>query len=68
DWVLVAVNESFCGLPFTVKGLPASLEGKTLYRLGSDESHTVRDRQFADGIASFDVHVYATSRRFEPPK
>lgn len=41
------------------------LEGKTLYRLGSNEEHKVKNGQFRDGIRGMDVHVYATSRRFE---
>lgn len=71
DHVLVVANETGAGqalaggLAFTVHDLPASLEGRTLHRLGSGESHVVRDRGFRDGIRRFDVHVYATSRRFE---
>lgn len=72
DHVLIVANETgggqalAGGLAFTVSDLPASLEGRTLHRLGTTESHVVRDRGFRDGIRRFDVHVYATSRRFEP--
>jgi hypothetical protein len=65
DWVLIAVNELVDGIAFEVSNLPKSLEGKTLYRLYSDESHQVRNAGFHDGIRSFGVHVYATSRHFE---
>jgi len=65
DWVLLAVNEWDLGVSFSVTGLPAELEGKTLYRLYSDESHIVSDATIRDGIRGFGVHVYATSRRFE---
>ncbi len=65
DWVLIAVNEQRVGIAFQVAGLPGSLEGKTLYRLYSDEEHTVEGGGFRDGVVSQGVHVYATSRRFE---
>ncbi len=65
DWVLLAVNEWALGVSFFVTGLPEELEGKTLYRLYSDESHIVSDATIRDGIRGFGVHVYATSRRFE---
>lgn len=66
DWVLIAVNEmGAAGLAFDVTGLPNALNGKTLYRLYSDESHAVSGGGFRDGIRGHDVHVYATSRRFE---
>jgi hypothetical protein len=65
DWVLIAVNEWRTGVAFTVRDLPAALEGKTLRRLYSDEEHVVKGGQFRDGILGHDVHVYATSRRFE---
>lgn len=64
DWVLIAVNEYRAPVPFHVAGLEA-LEGKTLYLLGSDEKHQVTGGQIQDGIASYGVHVYATSRQFE---
>lgn len=74
DYVLLAANETGNGngimgggLAFTVQNLPAALEGRILYRLGSDESHVVKGRAFRDGVQRSDVHVYATSRRFEPP-
>ena len=65
DWVLIAVNEHSQGISFTIRDLPQELEGKTLYRLYSEETRYVTDRKFRDGIAGFGVHVYATSRRFE---
>ncbi len=64
DWVLIAVNEGIQEVPFTVKGLPEALEGKTLHRLDGDEAHTVRGGQFRDGLRGFAIRVYATSRRF----
>lgn len=66
DHVLIVVNETPHGLAFNVSNLPAALKGKTLHRLWSDESVVVKDGSFRDGIRGFDVHVYATSRRFEP--
>lgn len=65
DWVLIAVNEYSQGVSFTVSSLPEGSEGKTLYRLYSDETHVVRNGSIRDGIRGFGVHVYATSRRFE---
>ena len=65
DWVLIAVNEVSTGIAFEVNGLPSELNDKTLYRLYSDESHTVDSGRFRDGIYGLDVHIYATSRRFE---
>lgn len=65
DWVLIAVNEWRWGVAFQVHDLPAALNGKTLYRLNSDETHTVQNGGFRDGILGHNVHVYATSRRFE---
>jgi len=65
DWVLLAVNEWAQGVSFSITGLPEELEGKTLYRLYSEESHLVRSATIRDGIRGFGVHVYATSRRFE---
>lgn len=65
DWILIAVNEHAQGIAFTVKDLPAEMEGKTLCRLYSDETHVVKNRFIRDGIHGFGVHVYATSRRFE---
>lgn len=66
DYVLIAVNETPHGLPFTVKNLPADLDGKTLHRLWTDETVAVTGRAMRDGIRGTNVHVYATSRRFEP--
>lgn len=65
DFVLVAVNETSHGLSFHLRGLPEALNGRILYRLGTMQSHVVRDGLLSDGIAPFDVHVYATSRQFE---
>jgi len=65
DWLIIAVNEYGQGVSFTVGKLPAELEGRTLYRLYSDEMRKVENRAFHDGIRGFGVHVYATSRRFE---
>jgi hypothetical protein len=67
DWVLIAVNEYAQGIAFAVEKLPEELEDKSLYRLYSDEAHIVRNRAIHDGIRSFGVHVYSTSRRFEVP-
>lgn len=65
DWVLIAVNEHSQGISFTVSKLPDELEGKTLYRLYSDETHEIVSSAFRDGIRGFGVHVYATNRCFE---
>lgn len=65
DWVLIAVNENNQGVAFTVSRLPKEIEGKTLYRLYSEESHIVKKGIIRDGIRGFGVHVYATSRCFE---
>jgi hypothetical protein len=66
DFVLLAVNENAGSVAFTVRDLPAALAGRTLYRLENDETKTVRDGGFRDGIRAFGVHVYATSSRFAP--
>jgi hypothetical protein len=50
---------------FDVQGLPKALEGKKLYRLYTNEEHTVKNGGFHDGIRGHDAHVYSTSRRFE---
>ena len=65
DWVLIAVNEWRTGVAFEIRDLPAELNGKTLYRLYSDEEHVVQNGGFRDGILGHDAQVYATSRRFE---
>jgi hypothetical protein len=65
DWVLIAVNEWRNGVAFEIQELPKQLNGKTLYRLYSDEQHVVQNGKLRDGILGHDVHVYATSRRFE---
>ncbi|MCX6359641.1 MAG: hypothetical protein NT029_07550 [Armatimonadetes bacterium] len=64
--LLIVANERGTGRAFTVSGLPAALEGKTLYRLGTSESVTVRSGAFRDGVRGWDVHVYAGSRDLEP--
>lgn len=65
DWVLIAVNEHSQGISFRIRELPQELEGRTLYRLYSEETHWVTDGRIHDGIRGFGVHIYATSRRFE---
>lgn len=65
DWVLIAVNEYDQGVSFSVSNLPKEIEGKTLYRLYSQETQIVRNGGFHDGIQHLGVHVYATSRHFE---
>lgn len=67
DHVLLVVNETDDGLGFSIEGLPAKLNGRTLHRLYSSEEKMVSGRGFSDGIRPRDVHVYATSRRFEDP-
>jgi hypothetical protein len=65
EHVLIVVNETGDGLGFTVEKLPPAIEGCTLHRLYSSEAHPITGRRFQDGIRARDVHVYATSRRFE---
>lgn len=65
DWVLFAMNTQRVGIAFQVTGLPQCLEGKTLFRLYSEEEHPATNGGFRDGIAPQGIHVYATSRRFE---
>ena len=65
NWVLVAVNECTQGVSFQVQQLPKEMEGRTLYRLYSEESQVVTKGSFRDGIRGLGVHVYATSREFE---
>lgn len=65
DYVLIAVNESYAGIGFNVSRLPDELNGKTLYRLYSEEARPVQNKSFRDGIKGFGVQVYAASRRFE---
>lgn len=67
DYVLICVNEGLWPAAFTLSDLPADLEGAVLYRLGTDEQVSVEGRRFSDGVRPSNVHVYATSRRFEPP-
>jgi len=67
DFVLIVANETDSRLQFTLERLPAGLEGRTLYRLYAEEAYPVQGRRLRDGIRSVDVHVYATSRRFEAP-
>jgi hypothetical protein len=68
DFVLLVVNETENGLAFSLQQLPAKLNGHTLYRLYSPEEHLIEGRRLTDGIKASDVHVYATSRRFEDPQ
>jgi hypothetical protein len=68
DFVLLVVNETENGLAFSLNQLPAKLNGRTLYRLYSTEVHPITGSRLADGIRPHDVHVYATSRRFESPQ
>lgn len=65
DWVLIAVNEYAQGISFNVRQLPQELDGRTLFRLNSNETQVVRHGSFHDGIRGLGVHVYGTSRRFE---
>ena len=65
EWALIAVNELYTGVAFRVSGLPAALEGRQLFRLYSDDTVTVKDGGFRDGIRAYDVHVYATSKRLQ---
>ncbi|MBI3851357.1 MAG: hypothetical protein HY298_13935 [Verrucomicrobia bacterium] len=67
DFVLLVVNETGDGLGFSIENLPAKLNGRTLHRLYSLEEQLVAKRSFNDGIGPREVHVYATSRRFEDP-
>ena len=67
DFVLLVVNETGNGLCFSLENLPAKLNGRTLFRLYSPDEHSVAGRRLTDGIRARDVHVYATSRRFEDP-
>ncbi len=64
--VVLIANESRQGLRFTLERLPRRCHGRTLYRLQSTEQHAVIDGRLEDGIQGTEVHVYATSRRFEP--
>ena len=68
DFVLLAVNETENGLAFSLHQLPAKLNGRTLYRLYSPEQHPIEGGRLTDGIKASEVHVYATSRRFEDPQ
>lgn len=68
DFVLLVVNETGDGLGFSLENLPAKLNGRTLHRLYSPEEHQIIGRRLTDGIRPRDVHVYATSRRFEAPE
>jgi len=64
DYLLIIANETRSGLAFTIGSLPQDLDSKMLYRLSNPETVTVKNGRFRDGIRSFNVHVYATSRRF----
>jgi len=65
DFVLMVANETDNGLRFSLERLPAELNGRTLYLLYSTEQHPIVGGRLTDGIKPLDVHVYATSRRFE---
>ncbi|MBL9139776.1 MAG: hypothetical protein JNK85_28155 [Verrucomicrobiales bacterium] len=65
DTVLILANESGHGFRFAVEGLSDRVRSRTLYRLHSTEQHQLAGGHLDDGIAPYDVHVYATSRRFE---
>lgn len=65
DYILLVVNETGDGLGFSIENLPAKLNGRKLHRLYSSEEHVVNGCCLKDGIRPRDVHVYATSRRFE---
>ncbi len=65
DWVLIAVNECAQGVSFQVTQLPKEIEGKTLYRLYSEEAQVVAKGAFRDGMRGLGVHIYATSHEFE---
>jgi hypothetical protein len=68
DFVVIVLNETDNGMRFTLENLPAKLNRRTLYRLYFPEEQKVAGRRFADGIRSWGVQVYATSRRFEDPR
>ena len=57
DWALIVVNERGQGVSFTITELPKALEGRTLYRLYSDESHKVKGGKFRDGIRGFGANA-----------
>ncbi len=65
DLVLIVANESSHGVRFSFEGLPNRVRSRTLYRLHSTEERPLAGSRLGDGIAPYDVHVYATSRRFE---
>jgi hypothetical protein len=65
QWALIALNELYAGVAFRVSGLPADLEGRQLYRLYSDETVTVANSGFRDGIRGYDVHIYSTSKALQ---
>ncbi|HUW62687.1 MAG TPA: hypothetical protein VMZ06_16895 [Candidatus Bathyarchaeia archaeon] len=65
ECALIAVNEGYTGVAFRVSGLPAALDGRPLHRLYSDETVTVSNGGFRDGIRGYDVHVYATSKALQ---
>ncbi len=62
DYALILVNETSSGVAFHVSGLPTELEGEVFHRMRSDETHTVKDGAFRDGIRSMGVHIYTTFR------
>ena len=60
DFFIFAANETISPVPFTISNLPHELEGKTLYRLYTHESHTIKNLSLTDGIRPFDIHIYTT--------
>lgn len=69
DFLIIVINEIESeiseGRVFTLENLPRAINGRKLFRLYSDEEHVIKDKQFKDGIRQADVHVYATTRKFE---
>ena len=68
DYVLIIANETQSQAPFKVNRLPKALNGRTLYRIGTEETVNVEQGSFHDGMRASDVHVYATSKKFEAKK
>ncbi len=58
EYLLIVVNENGCGVTFTVSGLPAALDGRSLERIGGGDGPTVGGRAFTDGIRGYDVSLY----------
>lgn len=60
DYLLAIVNENQSGVAFKVTGLPEALNGRTLVRIGTDETVVPAAGAFRDGIRDFGVHLYRT--------